>query len=557
MDKKLYLIQPGEVRRMNGRIGWKESEIMTLNSHSRFTPFLFAKILLLLLLVLFVLVVLVQANPLNALPGRDSGFFMYAGNQILKGKLLYVDIWDSKGPGIFYANALGLLLVRGSRWGIWFLEFIVALTSTLLGYKIARTEWSHGAALLGAMLWLFCLNIVLQKGNLTEEYSLFFSFVALFVFWKMSGSDFRSVYGWILLGGLLAINFLFRANNIGVIFSLTGAFFVSSLLSKNLKAVFKPAAAFFLGIFIIFALVAAYFYRLGNFQQMIQASILYNVDYAGAGFNLAGTLMKAIELMGWVLLVPLTGYLTIVWYFLKTRTMTPLLLFGLIDWPLELVLSSLSGRMYFHYYICWLPVIWLLSAFAYSVLGKKLFSNEVINLTEKAPWLVCLVIALFCFRPVLDSLDLYRNSVNILVFQRNNGVELINPVALYVRQNSQADDTLLVWGVDGGINFQAQRDAPTPYVYYPLLVDSSYSVSMADQFYKDLVTRRPAYIVDIYARNYDNILSLDPAIRAEQVAAGKGWGLAPKNISDVFAFVEKNYFLEKKIGKALIFKLQK
>ncbi len=111
-----------------------------------------AKFLLLLLLVFFVLIVLARANPLSSIPGRDGGFFLYAGSQILKGKLLYIDVWDSKGPGIFYVNALGLLLAKGSRWGGWFLEFLVAITSTLLGYKIAKTEWGHGAALLGAMI---------------------------------------------------------------------------------------------------------------------------------------------------------------------------------------------------------------------------------------------------------------------------------------------------------------------------------------------------------------------------------------------------------------------
>lgn len=53
---------------------------------TRISEHFFAKILLFLLLSFFVLIVLAQANPLTTLPGRDSGFFMYAGNQILKGR---------------------------------------------------------------------------------------------------------------------------------------------------------------------------------------------------------------------------------------------------------------------------------------------------------------------------------------------------------------------------------------------------------------------------------------------------------------------------------------
>ncbi|MCC6581934.1 MAG: hypothetical protein IT440_16005, partial [Phycisphaeraceae bacterium] len=75
-------------------------------------------------LLLLTALVLDLANPFFDAPARDGGFFLYAGSQILDGKIPYQDFWDSKGPGIFYINALGLLLGGGSRWGVWFVEFI-------------------------------------------------------------------------------------------------------------------------------------------------------------------------------------------------------------------------------------------------------------------------------------------------------------------------------------------------------------------------------------------------------------------------------------------------
>ncbi|HNB42164.1 MAG TPA: hypothetical protein PLG52_11735, partial [Anaerolineales bacterium] len=75
----------------------------------------------LLLLTAFVLDLV---NPSFDVPARDGGFFLYAGQQILNGKIPYQDFWDSKGPGIFYVNAFGLLLGGGSRWGVWAVEFI-------------------------------------------------------------------------------------------------------------------------------------------------------------------------------------------------------------------------------------------------------------------------------------------------------------------------------------------------------------------------------------------------------------------------------------------------
>ena len=63
-------------------------------------------VLQIVFIALFVAVVLAQANPFYQSPNRDGGLFMYMGERILKGDKLYVDIWDNKGPLIFYLNAV-------------------------------------------------------------------------------------------------------------------------------------------------------------------------------------------------------------------------------------------------------------------------------------------------------------------------------------------------------------------------------------------------------------------------------------------------------------------
>ncbi len=77
-----------------------------------------------LTLGLAVLYVLAQANPLAGLPGLDSGNYLYVARQLLKGKLLYVDVWNHKTFAGYYLDAFGLLLSNGNRWGIWLIEFV-------------------------------------------------------------------------------------------------------------------------------------------------------------------------------------------------------------------------------------------------------------------------------------------------------------------------------------------------------------------------------------------------------------------------------------------------
>jgi hypothetical protein len=72
----------------------------------------------LLLLSIFIFAMLIPISPKYMLyTYRDSGVFLYAGWRITEGDIPYRDIWDHKPPVIFYINALGLSLTKGSRWG--------------------------------------------------------------------------------------------------------------------------------------------------------------------------------------------------------------------------------------------------------------------------------------------------------------------------------------------------------------------------------------------------------------------------------------------------------
>ena len=42
--------------------------------------------------------------------GVDSAFFRFVGLMICKGKTLYSEIWDNKGPVLFFLQAVGTLM---------------------------------------------------------------------------------------------------------------------------------------------------------------------------------------------------------------------------------------------------------------------------------------------------------------------------------------------------------------------------------------------------------------------------------------------------------------
>lgn len=130
-------------------------------------------ILVLAIVTVISISTLSAANPALNPPGRDGGFFMYVGKAIKSGAKLYADIWDSKGPLIFWINALGVGR-DFSRWGVFGLELLfMSLAFCILYYSLKRHYGSLAgivAVLAGALL----LKPVIGPGNSTEEYSLRF-----------------------------------------------------------------------------------------------------------------------------------------------------------------------------------------------------------------------------------------------------------------------------------------------------------------------------------------------------------------------------------------------
>jgi len=135
-----------------------------------------------LLAVLSAVILWSSAPPVQRIPRRDSSVFLYIGEQILAGQLPYRDIWDHKGPVIYYLNALGLYLAGGSRWGVWALELLSLFAAAKLGFILMRESFGALPAIWGSALWLFSLSFVLQRGNYTEEFGLPFQFLAIYAF---------------------------------------------------------------------------------------------------------------------------------------------------------------------------------------------------------------------------------------------------------------------------------------------------------------------------------------------------------------------------------------
>lgn len=518
---------------------------------SGIAPSISQRILFFVAVALLALTVLVQTNPGTELPKRDYGIFVYIGEQITHGKLPYRDVWDNKPPAIFYLNAVALWIGRGSRWGVWVVEYVFLFGAIWLSFYLIKNLWGIWPAIFGVIVWLSGLDLTLQGGNFTEEYPLLFHFLALIVFIKLIEQP-KNRPGNVILGLMFSLTFLFRPNNalIEVVLILILAF--SQIIRRNARLFFTHALWITIGVLPPILVTAAYFWFHGLLQDLLEGAILHNLAYSSTLLNTSSPLVMGFQYLKWSAWIALIGYIA-AFFQMKKSFGSPvffMLAFLLLGCPLAISLSDPAGRNYIHYFMNWLPFIALLSGLAIHILEAK-FAGIARAFQTTSSYAFALILILTTGYLISSGrASVYQKAVKRVL--NGPGVEIRSPYAVYVENHTQPGEYVLFWAHLPGENFMANREAPYSTLPYPTLVESDITKRLNDDFLQDILMNPPTLIVDM---GHLDPLSLDPQKRAEQRKLGIGWPYPPDNLEEFFSFTEKNYFLEAEIKGKSVYRL--
>ncbi len=441
-----------------------------------------------------------SAPTVQRIPRRDSSIFLYIGEQILAGELPYRDIWDHKGPVIYYLNALGLYLAGGSRWGVWALEFLSLFAAAKLGFILMRESFGALPAIWGSALWLFSLSFVLQGGNYTEEFGLPFQFLAIYAFTMIVR---REAVFWpsLLLGAASATLLLLRANLIAIPLA-TVLYLAMRAVAQRRWNLTLPIAYTALGGLAVLLAWLAYFaahHALGDF---LECAVNYNMAYSRTTslWEHITAPMLGLYVLSVLSVIALLSWVAGLAYLMRRPrelfAREPVFFLALIGLPLEVMLMSTSGRAYLHYYITWLPVMGMLAAafghlwltgLASFLLPARLGDGTP---APRAAHLFALLTIMLPLTPLAGRI------VEDWAFPKavSPTYELVND---YISRTTRPGDTVLVWGALPVFNVLSSRHAPTRYIYqYPLYTPGYQRAELVTQFITDLNARRPVLIID-------------------------------------------------------------
>lgn len=328
--------------------------------------------------ILFLLVFSWSTSPLYMLFGGDSPWYQIIGLGITQGKVPYVDLFDHKGPLVFFADALGFSLGCG-KLGIFFLQVAFMTVTFTFIYKTAALFASTPKRAAAAFaLTLIPLVDFIIEGNQCEEWMLPWTSVSLYLICRyiLSGEEKHSPWMSLFYGLSFGVLFYIRPND-GVMWvaSLFLGLFILWLVRKQYRQILPNVGAFLGGALTVSAFVFGYFLKHNAVGDFLYGMIFLNLHYAGDAFFTWGgsgmIIIPAIIIVAILIMAKRDGRKDFRYIFIPM---------------LVLVIALIGKRDFYHYLIPFVPTIAVCFAMCLEHRWKAFL------------WIVCVLFAVFSFR---------------------------------------------------------------------------------------------------------------------------------------------------------------
>lgn len=477
--------------------------------------------------------IFIRFEPLDYFPNDDSAVFLYVGRSILNGQVPYLDVWDHKGPLLYYINAFGLWIF--GLWGVWILEFVLIFLGLYAAYLSGRKLLGAVPSFVGIIAGCYLLDLFMA-GNITEEYSVSFALLTfgLYFLYFQNISQKLTLLG---IGFLFMCTLLVRPNNIGFQSAIILSMGIADIIQRDMHNLWKKICWIGLGMLILLVPFLIYFgfnHALGDFyDQAFHYNFIY-IETSRANLSFDKFLSPPISFFFYI---AMASYGVVLFWGRKIMTAIQLvenrfLLLLFLAFPIEFFLSSISGRDYDHYYITWAPFL---------IFAPGFFVSRIIHavpLLRRMNKVLLFPILVVCFLawPPLQMLRGYASIGSYFLYNRANGVEKNHGLIDYIHDNTDPQDKVLLWGFGRWLTYLIDRESPSRYVYQFALVTPGYTTDeMVDEFAHDLKFEKPKFIIEtinyFVPLNSNQLLSYDSYVHLEYV--------------DIVKFVEENYHVVK------------
>lgn len=229
----------------------------------------------------------------------DLHIYFNIGKGLMNGLVPYKDLFDHKGPLIFFIYGLGYLISPDTFAGIYIIESILFFVGLSAVYIISRYFLSKAYAFAVAILFSCTYLVFSGLGGAAEDFVLIFEVISLMLFILYFKKDLSAKHIYInlfLQGILLALVFFIKLNFIIFQAILVLTILTNFLSERKFSILIKSTLAFNGGFAGVTAIISLYFIINSAFSDFTFAYITFNSLYANAGEIQILLLLKQITI---------------------------------------------------------------------------------------------------------------------------------------------------------------------------------------------------------------------------------------------------------------------
>ena len=445
------------------------------------------KTYIILFLIAFAIALSSTYNPFNFRRMHvDSSVYITVTQGIIRGELPYRNFVDNKGPFAYFLSLPGLYF--GGFTGIWITEIIMLFVSILFAYKTALFFGNSSKAMLGTIFTFVIFLSFFTVNAGTEEYSLPFLMISLYIFTKyyFSPKQYIRFIELIVLGICFACAILIRLNMFPLWAGFCIVIFIETIIKRRFVQLGKHVLGFCLGTLVILIPVLIYLNSNGILNDFFD-----QVVFGGTSRGFSGGGLKDFVKNYYITMNRNFSFfpLAVGLFWIITKYRQPLFSFYLAYtfsyFLMVLFLSFSSGDS--HYNVVIVPFIVPSFVFLVDILYSA-FSGIKYKKT--------VLILFFC---VLFSEGLLKYVFDITKIMHNNSGEQLKAAGKMIDENTQPDDVIISLGYNGYIYPFTQRHIASKYFYQGSGLN--HIPNARDEFISDILTVKPAIIAMFTAEN--------------------------------------------------------
>ncbi|MCL2719895.1 MAG: hypothetical protein FWD47_00970 [Treponema sp.] len=451
-------------------------------------------IYIILFLIALVVAFSSSYNPFNfRIMYVDSSVYITFAQGIIRGQLPYLDLVDNKGPLLYLLSVPGLFLAGFT--GIWITEILLLFVSVFFAYKTALLFGNRFHALMGTIFSFTALLAFFLVNAGTEEYSLPFLIISLYIFSKYYFSDNKNIkfIELIILGACFSCAIMIRLNMFPLWVGFCIVIFIESIFKKQFFILLKYISGFLIGILLILIPLFLYLKLNGIFEAFTE-----QVIFAGANRGFGGSSLKLLEKNFWLVLnrnhcyIPLLfGIFSLILKYKKNEFFF-YLGYTISYFLMVLFLAFSSGGV--HYNLVLIP--FFIPVLTYLI---RIIHNIFIKENIKYP--VFLIIFFFCCM-FAEGIVRYTYYITNKIYD-NSKYNLFNAGKL-IDNNTKPGDKIISLGINGYIYPFTQREIASKYFYQGSGIN--HIQGSKEEFISDILTTKPSIIVTVTMDNRNEIL---------------------------------------------------